>query len=79
MSEVSWWWSWLLMVVGVTGMWLAGKRLWWAWLVGVFSELLWIVYAVVSNQPGFIVFALVYAWVYAKNAYDWRREDVITG
>lgn len=67
-----WWWSWLLMVVGVTGMVVVGKHLWWGWAVGLAGEALWIVYAVQTKQWGFIPFALAYAVVYAKNAKDWR-------
>lgn len=74
MTETAWWWSWLLMVVGVTGLWLAGRRLWWSWLIGLVSEALWIVYAVVSQQYGFIVFALAYAAVYVRNTIIWYRE-----
>lgn len=68
----AWWWSWLLMVVGVTGMYLAGRRLWWGWLVGLGSEVLWLVYAIQTQQWGFIPFALIYAAVFIKNAREWR-------
>lgn len=70
----AWWWSWLLMVVGVSTLLLAGRRLWWAWLIGLLSEALWIVYAVQTDQWGFIPFALAYAAVYVHNAYRWQRE-----
>lgn len=69
---IAWWWSWMLMAVGVTAMWLAGRRYWWAWLVGIFNELLWVGYAVATHQLGFIPFAIAYTWVYAKNAAEWK-------
>ena len=73
--DTAWWWSWLLMIVGVTGLVFAAKKLWWAWLIGLFSEVLWVVYAIVTNQLGFIIFAVVYAVVYARNAYLWKVES----
>lgn len=69
----AWWWSWLLMVVGVAGMYTAGRRLWWGWLIGIGGEVLWLAYAISTRQWGFIPFAIAYGVVYAKNARDWRR------
>jgi hypothetical protein len=59
------------MAVGVSGVYLTGKKLWWGWLVGVCSEVLWIAYAVTTKQYGFIVAALVYGSVFAMNARKW--------
>jgi len=71
----AWWWSWLLMAVGVTGVYLSGRRLWWGWLVGVSSEVLWIAYAVTTRQYGFVVAALVYGTMFAVNARRWYLLD----
>ena len=70
----NWWWSWLLMVVGVTSLILAGRGYWWAWLIGLVSEALWIWYAIDTKQWGFIPFALVYAAVYIINATTWAKK-----
>ena len=70
----AWWWSWLLMIFGVTGLYLAGKKKWWAWLISILGEVLWIAYAIATRQYGFIVFALVYMAVFLKNAIQWKRE-----
>lgn len=74
MHDIAWWWSWLLMIVGVTGLWLAGRKLWWAWLIGIFSEVLWIVYALVTKQYGFIAFAAAYMIVFSRNAIGWYKD-----
>jgi nicotinamide riboside transporter PnuC len=76
MSHSAWWWSWLLMIVGVTGLYFSGKQKWWGWLIGLLSEILWMIYAVVTEQYGFIVFALVYAIVFIKNAYSWYNNSL---
>lgn len=72
---IAWWWSWLLMVVGVTGMFLAGRRRWEGWAIGLVSELLWLLYAWDTKQWGFVPFALAYAAVYARNAISWRGSQ----
>jgi len=69
-----WWWSWLLTAVGVTGLYLAGRRSRWGWAIGLAAQVLWIAYALVSRQYGFIVSALAYGAVYARNLVAWSRE-----
>lgn len=71
----AWWWSWLLTAVGVFGLYLAGKRNRWGWAVGVGAQVLWVVYALVSRQYGFLVSAGAYAAVYGRNLYLWRQEQ----
>ncbi len=69
------WWSWVLTVVGVTGLWFAGRRKAYGWAIGLGAQLLWIVYAVVTRQWGFIASAFIYGAVYARNYATWRREQ----
>lgn len=71
---IPWWWSWLLSVIGITGIWLAGSKNKNGWLIGIFAQILWITYAVVTNQYGFILASLCYGFVYARNYIRWKRE-----
>jgi hypothetical protein len=66
-------WSLILAIVGITGLYLAGKKLWAGWAIGVGAQFLWIIYAVVTSQWGFIVSALAYGWVYTTNWLKWMR------
>jgi hypothetical protein len=68
-------WSWLLMAVGVFGLYLAGRKSRWGWAVGAGAQLLWIAYATATHQWGFYVSALAYGWIYVKNFLAWRRES----
>lgn len=68
------WWSWALTAVGVTGIWLAGRKSKAGWAVGFGAQGLWVAYAVATRQWGFIVSALAYGSVYARNWVRWRRE-----
>ena len=67
------WWSWALTVVGVFGLWLAGRKSPWGWAVGLGAQGLWIAYALVTVQYGFLFSAGAYGFVYAKNFLAWRR------
>lgn len=70
-------WSWILTAVGVTGLYLAGRKVWWAWFIGLGAQALWIAYALATKQYGFIVAALAYGWVYAVNGRKWVMERQI--
>jgi hypothetical protein len=69
------WWSWALTVIGITGLWLAGSKRRAGWLIGVAAQGLWIAYALATRQYGFIVSALCYGFVYARNFVAWRRSN----
>lgn len=65
---MSQWWSWLLMAVGVTGLWRAGGRKpRVGWSIGLGAQALWAIYAVTTRQYGFLVSAFTYGSVYARN------------
>lgn len=67
-------WSTVLAAVGILGLYVAGRRLWWGWAIGLAAQVLWIAYAIVTRQWGFIASALAYGFVYGRNALRWRRE-----
>ena len=68
-------WSYALGGLGVFGLWLAGRRSAWGWAVGFGAQFLWLAYALVTVQYGFIITALVYGAVYAKNWRAWTRQE----
>ena len=72
--NVAWWWSWLLTLVGVAGFILAGRKVWWAWYVNLACQGLWVTYALVTDQPGFIAASAIYTVVFTRNAVAWTRE-----
>jgi hypothetical protein len=71
-------WSLALAAVGVLGIYLSGKKNYWGWGIGLGAQVLWIVYAVVTQQWGFIISALAYGWVYGKNFLSWRKDATAT-
>ena len=68
-------WSYALGALGIVGIWLAGRKSAWGWAIGVGAQFLWLAYALITHQYGFIVTALAYGAIYAKNWLAWVRED----
>lgn len=66
---MTWWWSYLLTAVGVTGLYLAGRKSPWGWALGLGAQGLWLAYALVTEQYGFIVSSVAYGWVFGLNLY----------
>jgi hypothetical protein len=69
-------WSWILAVIGVAGIYFVGRKTIWGWLVLLFNEALWITYALITDQYGFIFSALAYAIVYIRSYIHWSKEKV---
>lgn len=67
-------WSWALAVIGVVGIYFVGRRTLWGWFVLLFGESLWIAYALITQQYGFIVSAVAYAIVYVRSYLNWRAD-----
>lgn len=67
-------WSYILTIVGVFGLYLAGRKNKFGWAVGIFAQSLWISYALATHQYGFLFSAFAYGWVYSKNFLAWRKE-----
>lgn len=67
-------WSYILTVIGVAGLWLAGRKDPRGWLIGLAAQVLWIAYATATRQYGFYLSSVAYGWVYAQNALAWRRQ-----
>jgi hypothetical protein len=68
--------SWVLAVIGVAGIYFVGRKDKWGWNVLLFNEALWITYAIITKQYGFIVSALAYAAVYIRSYIHWSKEPV---
>ncbi len=70
-----WLWSYLLMAVGVTGLYLSGSKKAYGWLIGLGAQVLWLAYGLSTHQYGFIISCAFYGSVYARNYLRWRRES----
>ena len=68
-------WSWILAVIGVTGIYFVGRKTIWGWLVLLTNECIWIAYALATDQYGFIFMATAYSIVYVRSYLHWRRDE----
>jgi hypothetical protein len=69
-------WSVALAAIGIFGIYLAGNKSRWGWIVGFSAQVLWFAFAIATRQYGFILSAIAYGWVYARNYLRWRREQI---
>jgi hypothetical protein len=69
-------WSWVLAVIGVAGIYFVGRKTIWGWLILCANEVLWITYAIITKQYGFIFSAIAYAAVYIKSFIHWKNDEV---
>lgn len=72
---MSMWWSFGLTALGVTGLYLAGCQKKSGWMLGLLAQFIWIAYAIVTKQYGFILGALIYGSAYARNWYRWSVAE----
>jgi hypothetical protein len=56
-------------------MWMCGRRMRVGWLVAIFTEMLWVAYAISTRQWGFIAGAALYMAVFARNWTLWGRNE----
>lgn len=68
-------WSIVLASVGILGLYMAGSRNPLGWAVGVFAQTLWIAYALITEQYGFILSAVAYGYVYSRNYFKWASDE----
>ena len=69
-------WSYVLAAIGVTGIYFVGSKSIWDWFLLLFNECLWMVYAITTEQYGFIFAAIAYAIVYIRSYVHWSKEPV---
>lgn len=66
--------SWIVAAVGLSGFFLAGRKVWWCWYVNIACQVFWFLYAWVSETPAFFATAAVYTVVFSINAYKWTTD-----
>jgi hypothetical protein len=67
-------WSISLSLIGIIGLHIAGMKSQWGWFIGLGAQVLWIIFAIATNQYGFILSACAYGLVNWNNLRKWRAE-----
>lgn len=68
-------WSLVLAAVGVLGLFIAGRKHWAGWAIGLGAQVLWVIYALVTRQYGFLASAFAYGAVYGNNLRRWVADE----
>lgn len=68
-------WSWILTLPALVGLWAAGSGKRWGWAVAVATQFAWVVYAILTEQYGFILSAIVYSVVFGRNWIKHPKEN----
>ena len=68
-------WSISLAAVGILGIYMAGNKSPLGWAVSFGAQLLWVVFAIVTGQLGFILSAVAYGTIYGRNYLRWRKDQ----
>ncbi len=64
--------SWITALAAVIGMWLGGYNPRWGWIYGMANQILWVIYGLVTNQPGMIALSFLYVVLYVRNLRRWK-------
>jgi membrane protein implicated in regulation of membrane protease activity len=70
---------WLLSIVTVTIMWLAGSKNPTAWVLGLAAQAGWIAFALLFEAWGLLPLSFVLIVVYARNLRRWLEPTTGTG
>jgi hypothetical protein len=66
--------DWILTMLLLVTLYLSGKNLRSGWAVGIFSQVLWIAYAIATKQYGFLLGAVLVGAMYVKNWFEWGEK-----
>ena len=75
MTETTW--TYLLLafeILGVTGMYLVGKKLWYGWAIVLTHSIPWFIYSITYAKPGFIIMSLMWWTINTYNMIKWRNQ-----
>jgi hypothetical protein len=67
-------WSWVLTAFLLTVLYMTGKKIRAGWIVGIVSQIIWLVYAITTKQYGFLVGVILVGGMYVKNWIDWGKD-----
>lgn len=69
------WWSVVLTALALTSTVLIGNKRTIGWAIASTSQILWVAYAMVTEQWAFIISAVLFGIMNARNYRRWRRDE----
>lgn len=74
MFTLAFWLSIFLALNTCFGMYVVGKGQWQGWAIGLASQPVWALFAVITKSYGLLITCVIFGSTYYKNLMKWRRE-----
>lgn len=71
---ISIWWSIFLTIVAISCTAAIIYKKWWGFGLGLFQQVLWVVYAIITKQYGFLASAIVFTILNFVGLRKWKAE-----
>ncbi len=68
------WWSFALTALSMTSMIAVIHKKWWAFVLGLFQQVAWAYYSVVTEQWGFLVSCCIFTVINVIGWRKWKKE-----
>jgi hypothetical protein len=68
------WFPWILSAVSCVMLWLMGNKSRWGPAFGIFNQVLWVAYVLVTRQWGFLPGVIAYTVIHIRNLWRWTQR-----
>lgn len=67
--------SYVLSALSLISLWLMGDKSVWGVIVGLLTQILWIIYALMLEQYGLLIGVVAYTVIHVRNLLKWTKES----
>jgi hypothetical protein len=67
--------SYILSFFSVLSLWLMGNKSIYGMVIGLFSQVLWVIYVIWLGQYGLLIGVFAYTFVHIRNLIKWTKEN----
>lgn len=67
--------SYVLSALSLMSLWLMGNKSVWGIIVGLLTQILWIIYALMLEQYGLLIGVVAYTVIHVRNLLKWTKES----
>lgn len=67
--------SYVLSALSLISLWLMGNKSVWGIIVGLLTQILWIIYALMLEQYGLLIGVVAYTVIHVRNLLKWTKES----
>lgn len=67
--------TWAINIIFLIVLWMTGNKMRSGWLLGLFLQLLWVMYAITTKQYAFLVAVIPVTIMYSRNWILWGKPE----